>query len=44
MKTKSIFFIMIVAALFTACNNDDFETGKVDNLPNITGYPIVGTN
>lgn len=44
MKTKLIYLLMMTTGLFTACNKDDFETVKVINLPNITGYPIVGTN
>lgn len=44
MKQTWIFLMMITMVLFTACNQDDFEPEEVDNLPNITGYPIVGTN
>ena len=42
-KTKFIFLLMMVVALFSACNNDDVDT-DTENLPLVTGYPIVGTN
>lgn len=44
MKTKWLFLGMLLISLFSGCNQDDFSPEKVDNLPNITGYPIVGTN
>lgn len=30
--------------IFTACNNNDGLDEDIENLPNITGYPIVRTN
>ena len=43
---KNWFILGILAlALFTACEkDDDVTTTTNDNLPNISGFPIVGTN
>jgi len=43
MKTKLLFAGIMIISLFTACEKDS-STGSTDNLPNITGFPIVGTN
>ena len=50
MKTKNkfgiLFGLILGMASFTACDTDDAEVvvEVSDNLPNITAYPIVGTN
>ena len=44
MKAKWIIAGLMVATLFSACEKDSTTDVKIDNLPNITGYPIVGTN
>ena len=46
MKTKLIFLLMVATVLFTSCNNDDVlgTDENIENLPDISGYPIVGTN
>ena len=28
----------------TSCSNDDDDTTIIDNLPDISNYPIIGTN
>ncbi len=45
MKTKLLYLFAITIVFFTACNKDEgLDSEKIENLPNITGYPIVGTN
>ena len=45
MKAKWILVGIMAASLFSACENDSDSAETVkDNLPNISGYPIVGTN
>ncbi len=41
MKALNYFVLFITIAFLSACNEDK---DPVDNLPNISGYPIVGTN
>ena len=45
---KSTLIISLLAALFiglTGCEKEPkSETDPEENLPNITGYPVVGTN
>lgn len=44
--TAFIFFIMI-SMVFISCESDDSDItddGKTENLPDISGFPIVGTN
>ncbi len=36
--------MLVMLFFFAACEKNDVETTAFDNLPNITGYPIVGTN
>ncbi len=43
MTVSAILFSMLVMISLVSCTKDDTETKK-DNLPDITGYPIVGTN
>jgi len=43
MKAKWFFSGIIALSLFVSCD-DKSLAGKTDNLPSITGYPIVGTN
>jgi hypothetical protein len=43
MKNRKLIFLWVLALLMgTSCSSCDDEV--VDNLPNITDYPIVGTN
>ena len=45
MKKNWFILGIITLALFTACEkDDDVTTTTVDNLPDISGFPIVGTN
>ncbi len=47
-KIKIIRLFVIILSIgmiyFTACKKTEDTTTTTDNLPNITGYPIVGTN
>ncbi len=44
---KKVIFIFLIALLLTSCvscQKDENNTSPIDNLPDISGYPIVSTN
>lgn len=43
MALNSIFIIVMTLGIISCGTDDENSIGEVDNLPNITGYPIVDT-
>ena len=44
LKLKVIFILLFTALIGASCSKDDDNGSKTDNLPNISGYPVVSTN